>query len=156
MQRIAAQTTYAGKTVLAGNTNNSIFSGGGKWSEAGKMTLQVGSNKGDTISFNVESFVFSQLVNGNLGGFNTDNAFKGKVASQGKAVAFSDAAAAAALIDTMDKLIAKVDAQRADLGAIQNRLESSIRNQSNVAANEADARSRIRDADFAEESANLT
>ena len=39
---------------------------------------------------------------------------------------------------------------------IQNRLESSIRNQSNVAANEADARSRIRDADFAEESANLS
>ncbi|MDY2799320.1 MAG: flagellin [Anaerobiospirillum succiniciproducens] len=156
MQRIATQTTYAGKTVLAGNTNDSIFSGGGKWTAAGKMTLQVGSNKGDTISFNVESFVFSQLVNGNLGGFNTDNAFKGKVASQGKAVAFSDAAAAAALIDTMDKLIAKVDAQRADLGAIQNRLESSIRNQSNVAANEADARSRIRDADFAQESANLT
>ena len=156
MQRIAAQTTYAGKTVLAGNTNDSIFSGGGKWSEAGKMTLQVGSNKGDTISFNVESFVFSQLVNGNLGGFNTDQNFKGKEASKGQAVAFSDAAAAAALIDTMDKLIAKVDAQRADLGAIQNRLESSIRNQSNVAANEADARSRIRDADFAEESANLT
>ena len=45
---------------------------------------------------------------------------------------------------------------RAGLGAIQNRLESSIRNQSNVAANEADARSRIRDADFAEESANLS
>ena len=39
---------------------------------------------------------------------------------------------------------------------IQNRLESSILNQSNVAANEADARSRIRDADFAEESANLS
>ena len=39
---------------------------------------------------------------------------------------------------------------------MQNRLESSIRNQSNVAANEADARSRIRDADFAEESANLS
>ena len=54
----------------------------------------------------------------------------------------------------MDKAIAKVDGMRADLGAIQNRLESSIRNQSNVAANEADARSRIRDADFAEESAN--
>ena len=55
-----------------------------------------------------------------------------------------------------DKMIATVDGQRADLGAIQNRLESSIRNQSNVAANEADARSRIRDADFAEESANLS
>ena len=56
----------------------------------------------------------------------------------------------------MDQMIGYVDGKRADLGAIQNRLESSIRNQSNVAANEADARSRIRDADFAEESANLS
>ena len=61
-----------------------------------------------------------------------------------------------AVIEHMDALIAKIDGQRADLGAIQNRLESSIRNQSNVAANEADARSRIRDADFAQESANLS
>ena len=60
------------------------------------------------------------------------------------------------VIEALDTAIATIDSQRADLGAIQNRLESSIRNQSNVAANEADARSRIRDADFAEESANLT
>ena len=56
----------------------------------------------------------------------------------------------------MDSLIKTVDSQRSDLGAIQNRLESSIRNQSNVAANQSDARSRIRDADFAEESAALS
>ena len=61
-----------------------------------------------------------------------------------------------AIINLMDSMISKVDGARADLGALQNRLESSIRNQSNVAANEADARSRIRDADFAEESANLS
>ena len=59
-------------------------------------------------------------------------------------------------IDHIDSIISIVDQQRADLGAIQNRLESSIRNQSNVSANSADARSRIRDADFAEESANLS
>ena len=59
-------------------------------------------------------------------------------------------------IQTIDAMIKIVDSQRADLGAIQNRLESSIRNQSNVSANSADARSRIRDADFAEESANLS
>ena len=59
-------------------------------------------------------------------------------------------------IKGIDAMIAVVDQQRADLGAIQNRLESSIRNQSNVSANSADARSRIRDADFAEESANLS
>ncbi|MCK0535027.1 flagellin, partial [Anaerobiospirillum sp. NML120511] len=60
------------------------------------------------------------------------------------------------LIAAVDAAIAKVDGQRAGLGAIQNRLESSIRNQANVSANQADARSRIRDADFAEESANLS
>ena len=60
------------------------------------------------------------------------------------------------VINHFDAMIATIDGMRADLGAIQNRLESSIRNQSNVAANEADARSRIRDADFAEESANLS
>ena len=53
-------------------------------------------------------------------------------------------------------MIADVDSQRASLGSMQNRLESSIRNQSNVSANQSDARSRIRDADFAEESSNLT
>ena len=62
----------------------------------------------------------------------------------------------AEIVNLMDSMISKVDGARADLGALQNRLESSIRNQSNVAANEADARSRIRDADFAEESANLS
>ena len=49
-----------------------------------------------------------------------------------------------------------VDTKRAELGAMQNRMESTIRNQSNVSENVSDARSRIRDADYAEETANLT
>ena len=69
---------------------------------------------------------------------------------------FTTAGTASDIIGFMDQMIGYVDSQRADLGATQNRLESSIRNQSNVAANEADARSRIRDADFAQESANLS
>ena len=56
----------------------------------------------------------------------------------------------------MDAMISKVDSQRSCLGAIQNHLESSIRNQSNVAANQSDARSRIRDAGIREESAALS
>ena len=68
----------------------------------------------------------------------------------------STASGAKLTLANIDKMIAKVDEKRSDLGALQNRLESSIRNQSNVAANQADARSRIRDADFAEESAALS
>ncbi|MCR5537172.1 MAG: flagellin [Succinivibrio sp.] len=59
-------------------------------------------------------------------------------------------------IAAIDAIINNVDTKRAELGAIQNRMESTIRNQSNVHENVTDARSRIRDTDFAEESSNLT
>ena len=55
----------------------------------------------------------------------------------------------------VDKFIAAIDSKRAELGAVQSRLESSIRNQANVSENVFAARSRIRDADFATESAAM-
>ena len=57
---------------------------------------------------------------------------------------------------TIDAAIAQIDAQRADLGAVQNRFQSTIRNQSNIAENLEGAKSRIQDADFAAETAKLT
>ena len=165
VNRIAQKTTFAGKTVLNGTgaagNNTSIYPDGNA-GDAGKMTLQVGSNKGDTIEFSVESVMFSKLADDQ----NIVNAAAGKIFKTGANGAISVTLSSAktdngtesigAMITHIDKMIAKIDGQRADLGALQNRLESSIRNQSNVAANEADARSRIRDADFAEESANLS
>lgn len=56
----------------------------------------------------------------------------------------------------IDDVIKKVDGYRADLGAVQNRLDSTIRNQANISENVSAARSRIRDADFATETANMT
>ena len=153
MGRISAQTTYGGKSVLAGGTSTSIYTKAAKASVGGKMVLQVGSNKGDTITFDVACFTFSVIAKDFTAGFANNGT---KQVSGGKAVLFSTITRAQDLIKSVDGIIARVDAQRANLGAIQNRLESSIRNQSNVAANEADARSRIRDADFAEESANLS
>ena len=64
--------------------------------------------------------------------------------------------AAQAVVGTIDKFISAVDSKRAELGAVQNRLESTIRNQSNISENVSDARSRIRDTDFATETANMT
>ena len=171
INRIAKQTTFAGKTILHGKQTNSLDPAaggnppqGGGAGTAQNITLQVGSNKGDTISFKLENFLFSKIAeNGKIAGavadeFATDGkkTFKNAANTDTIGVLFSVADAPAKIIEFMDKMIGYVDGQRADLGAIQNRLESSIRNQSNVAANEADARSRIRDADFAEESANLS
>ncbi|WP_308498158.1 flagellin [uncultured Anaerobiospirillum sp.] len=170
--RIAKQTTFAGKTILNGKQTNSIDpfvqgaggAGAGNKGDAMSITLQVGSNKGDTISFGLVNLQFSAAAvaggvdAGQFDGAASDTKAFVKDAQNGDFinVNFSTVGMAANIINMMDQMIGYVDSQRADLGAIQNRLESSIRNQSNVAANEADARSRIRDADFAEESANLS
>ena len=173
VNRIATQTTFAGKTVLNGTGDTSLYgkaggaAGGGNNGTAGKagdkgsVSLQVGSNKGDTITFEVESVMFSKLVDttklfGNNKVFST-NKDTGEIKVYfSRAKTDNGDESFGAIIQLFDGGISNVDGKRADLGALQNRLESSIRNQSNVAANEADARSRIRDADFAEESANLS
>jgi len=58
-------------------------------------------------------------------------------------------------IKVIDGAIEKVASMRANLGAVQNRLEHTVSNLMNVSENTADARSRINDADFSLESANL-
>lgn len=59
-------------------------------------------------------------------------------------------------IIVIDKAIQSIDAQRADLGAIQNRFENTIGNLQNIAENVSAARGRIKDTDYAAETANLS
>ncbi|MGL5391578.1 MAG: flagellin [Shewanella sp.] len=56
----------------------------------------------------------------------------------------------------IDAAIGQIDSQRADLGAVQNRLSFTINNLGNIQTNVADARSRIMDVDFAKETAQMT
>ena len=56
----------------------------------------------------------------------------------------------------IDAAIAKVDSYRGDLGAVQNRFESTIANLQNISENISAARSRILDADIAQETSNMT
>ena len=181
--RIATQTTYAGKKVLIGPesqiSKDSLFLNKGTavaGVQTGQLTLQVGSNKGDVINVDVMSMRFNEifvLANQDKALDNVLDAKGGPVTGAPNVdgmIAYSMAnhivkfnfnatfgkTDIGYVIQAMDRMIGVVDGERAKLGAMMNRLESSIRNQSNVAANEADARSRIRDADFAEESANLT
>lgn len=66
------------------------------------------------------------------------------------------ASEASAALATIDSALGLVNEQRADLGAVQNRFQSTIRNLSNISENVTSARSRIQDTDFAAETANLT
>ena len=63
---------------------------------------------------------------------------------------------AQAAVKVLDAMISHVDSERAQWGAVQNRLSSTISNQSNTITNVSDARSRIQDVDFASETASMT
>ncbi|MCE9680006.1 flagellin [Shewanella sp. AS1] len=68
----------------------------------------------------------------------------------------SSAAGAQYAIGAIDDAIAMIDSNRADLGAVQNRMSFTINNLNNIQSNVTDARSRIQDVDFAKETAELT
>ena len=59
-------------------------------------------------------------------------------------------------IAVIDKAISNIDSQRADLGAVQNRFDSTVANLASISENSTAARSRVQDADFAAETAELT
>ncbi|BFM11725.1 hypothetical protein R50072_18780 [Simiduia litorea] len=73
-----------------------------------------------------------------------------------KDVSIATLKGAQSAIQAVDNALEKINAVRADLGAINNRLDFTISNLMNVTENTAAARSRIMDADFAAETANLS
>jgi flagellin len=72
------------------------------------------------------------------------------------AVSLATAANAESAITVIDGAINKINQSRADLGAISNRLDSTISNLTNVATNVEGSMSNIRDADFSVETSKLT
>ena len=145
--RISTKTTFAGQQILAGNK--------GLVGTAGKIAFQVGANANDTISISL-SVAFAISTMKDIAGAANTLVTKDKTGTEFQAFAVSTAENAQTTLANIDKYIAFVDKKRGELGAVQNRLESTIANQSNIAENESDARSRIRDTDYAEEAANLS
>ena len=143
--RISCKTTFAGQKVLAGKNNGLVDSNG-------KVVLQVGANGDDTISISLSSGFSIKGIASNAG-VGTSAL---KTHSGIDAFSVSSAQSAQTTLKEIDKFIASVDASRGQLGAVQNRLEATISNQENIIENESDARSKIRDTDYAEEAANLT
>jgi flagellin len=68
----------------------------------------------------------------------------------------STRAGATTAITSIDSALSEIDEMRGEMGAVQNRFESTISNLQNVSENISAARSRIVDADFAAETAALT
>nr|WP_281268110.1 flagellin [Anaerobiospirillum thomasii] len=153
--RIACQTKFGGEQILAAGKQ------GGFIPSTGVVKIQVGAYNGDTLNMKFYSLGFALSgIASNAGvaqlGANVNADGMIMTAAGSSRFSVSSQTIAADSIAGIDKLIAAVDKQRSHLGAMQNRMESSIRNQSNVSMNVSDARARIRDTDFAEETAALT
>ncbi|MDX7712218.1 flagellin B [Aeromonas caviae] len=151
IDRISEDTTFGGQKLLDGSY---------------KGTFQVGADAGQTISFKMTSaFSMNGIAQATKGSATVASSAsadkytvtKGTIAATTTSVSSIKTASGAQLaMANLDFMIKAVDSKRAELGAVQNRFDSTIRNQSNVSENLSAARSRIRDADFATETANLT
>ncbi|MFS1702333.1 flagellin FliC [Aestuariibacter sp. GS-14] len=139
--RLALQKEVSAlKTEISRVAATTQFGGVDILSGAYSAAFLVGANAGQTISVNISrsgGFGFSGLTSGNN-------------------LTVATAAGASGALTTIDSAISIIDAKRADLGAIQNRFQSTIRNLSSISENVSAARSRIKDTDFATETAQLT
>lgn len=178
VNRVAKDTTFGGQKLLDGTYKASFQVGADAVQTIGFSMKQVGgstgmstftTNGGFTLSgiADIASQVTGKNLTAVLGAakisalqkldttFAVANAKFSTVFKQ-NTISVSTQANAQLVLAGMDSLIAVVDKKRAELGAVQNRFQSTIRNQANISENLSGARSRIQDADFAVETAALT
>ena len=149
--RIGKDTSFGGTLKVFGNSNGDVGSTilGGQ-----TVDFQVGSNANEKISVSFKSM--NKLLSLTEGGTITAAvSVTADTLSNGTNISLSSADNAQVAIKSLDAMIKQVDSYRAELGAAQNRLESTISNQENVIENVSDARSRIKDVDYASETAKM-
>jgi flagellin len=153
INRIAADTTFGGSNLLDG-TYNAEFQVGADSGQVISMTM-TGITSFDGTSIDIGSFKMCDLAvnatNISGAGSGTTGAFANL-----SSMSFTSVDKAQCMLAAVDGMIGAIDAKRAELGAVQNRFSSTIRNQTNIVENLSAARSRIKDADFAIETATLT
>ncbi|WP_297989931.1 flagellin [Anoxybacillus sp.] len=133
LERIKDKTTFNTQELFQGASGSNVNS-------SGKLVLQVGANKDDTIELDLttKGIDLSDIVSD----------------AQGEDISSQSGAAGA--ISKLDDLIKTVSEGRSYLGAMQNRLEHTIANLDNAAENLTAAESRIRDVDMAKEMMEFT
>jgi flagellin len=128
ISRLTDRITFNGVKVIGSTAATKFWVGQGTASAANAVTISF-----KDIA-NTASGIGSFLTNANVG----------------------TVADANSTITVADTALTRINKIRADLGAKQNRFESAVRNMQNVVENLSASRSRIQDADFAMETANLT
>jgi len=151
-KEVSALTTEIDRVQTSTNFNTQNLLNGSF--SAGKA-LQVGAYSGTSVEINIKikKMSISQLFGDKAvkaSGLATKNA-QDQIDLQESTgtIDVSTATTAKAAIAAITKALASVSSQRSDLGAVQNRLEHTIKNLDNVVENTTAAESSIRDTDMA-------
>ena len=134
VQRVFSSTTFNGRKVIADDGGDQVF--------------QIGANTGDENRITISTT--KMTINADLVKVVGTSAGAGIASIEGDNAAIMD------VIDDIDAAIDVVSSERSILGASQSRFESAISYLQISTENQASARSRIMDADFAQETANLS
>ncbi|MBG9822630.1 flagellin [Bacillus sp. Nf3] len=148
---ISNRTEFNGKKLLDGT-----FKDTGDPATTKSLTFQIGANATQQIDVNIEDMGADAIGAKNAGVIVTGQSVKDIDVTK-----FADVAATAAggfdeQLNIVDSAINQVSAQRAKLGAVQNRLEHTINNLGASGENLTAAESRIRDVDMAKEMSEFT
>jgi flagellin len=126
LTRIADKTQFNTQTLLDGTLSNA------------SLTFLIGANAGETIGLSIRAMSAQTLI------------------AATASIVLANASQAQSLLTDINSGIAKVSTERANLGAIQNRLEHTIANLDTAAENLQASESRIRDVDMAKEMMTFT
>ena len=152
IDRIAATANFNGLKLLNGDLDGT----GGEDATGAALKLQIGetSNSADKLEVNVKSFatkdLFSSLTSkvANASAAYTTAASDGKI-TDGLTINVSNQDKASTAAEEIRSVINTVSSRRAELGAMENRLEYTMHNLDTASQNISDANSRIRDTDMA-------
>jgi flagellin len=122
------------------------FNGNSLYTSTANFDFQVGANSGQTITIAASAMAINSAA----------NIIAITTGAVGSALTTSANSANAANIDLLDKALTTINSTRANLGAVQSRFETTISFLKTATENQAAARGRIMDADFAAETSNLS
>jgi len=145
---IQTRTKFSGVALLGASADTTIYA-----SNVSNDTITIGyADSTNAIWTNTASASYGTTYAGAAGDM------KKAIAAVATAVAASSSAASdfTTVVTEANSYITALDTQRASLGAIQNRLEFSVNNVTEMSANLTAARSRVQDTDYATETASLT
>lgn len=137
-------TNATGVTATQNVTGSDFVTGGGSLNNTTGGTLSLSSSKSFTLTGTGSGLAYA--------GFSSLTVGLSKLSS----VAVDTMSGANSAITIVDAALAQINSQRADLGAIQNRLSSTVSNLQATSENLSSARSRIMDTNFASETAKMT